>query len=114
GPMVGDETSVPLQERVGLHVKIDHRSRPMTRDKAVRNTVGGFESGSWHLTVQDRELMSQYEDLGVFGAVASTAQHEEIQHQADKTIEGAGHPRILSAPPESDRLARNSCLASPD
>jgi hypothetical protein len=32
------------------------------------------------LTVQDRELMSEYEDLGVFRAVASDAKHEEIQH----------------------------------
>jgi hypothetical protein len=58
--------------------------------------------------------MSQYQDLGVFGAVASNAQYEEIQHQANKTVEGAGHPRILSAPHGSDRHARNACSACPD
>ncbi len=58
--------------------------------------------------------MSQSEDLGVFGAVASNAKYEEIQHPADKTVQGVGHARILSALQGSNRLARNFCSASPD
>jgi hypothetical protein len=79
GPVVGDETSMPTQKRVGLHD--EHRSPVTTNDTrqgSKEHTVGGFESGSWHLTVQDRELLSENEDLGVFGAVASNAKHEEI------------------------------------
>jgi hypothetical protein len=95
--VVRDETSMPTQERVGLH---DEDRPPVAtndaRQGSQEQTVGGFESGSWHLTVQDRELMSQNKDLGVFGAVASSAKHEKIQHQADKTVEGVGHARILS------------------
>jgi hypothetical protein len=33
---------------------------------------------------------TQNEDLGVFGAVASTTQHKKIQHEAHKTIEEDG------------------------
>jgi hypothetical protein len=50
--------------------------------------------------------MAEHEDLGVFGAVASTAKHEEIQHQADKTVETASHAAILSALRGSDHDPR--------
>jgi len=58
--------------------------------------------------------MSQNEDFGVFGVVASNAKHEEIQRQSDKTVEATGHPRILSARHRSDSVAQNFCSATPD
>ncbi len=39
--------------------------------------------------------MAQDEDLGVFGTVGAAAQHEEVDHEADKTVE-VGHSRILA------------------
>jgi hypothetical protein len=100
-----DETSMPVHDRVGS----DEKDRPPVTTNDARQgcqerTVDGFESGPWHLTVQDRELMSQYEDLGVFGAVASSAKYAEIQHQADKTVEGVGHMSILIDPSQADQI----------
>ncbi len=58
--------------------------------------------------------MSEYEDLDVFGAVASSAKYEEIHHQADKTVQGVSPPGILSGLRGPDRVARNACSACPD
>jgi hypothetical protein len=48
------------------------------------------------LTVHDRELMAQDEDLGVFGTIGTAAEYQHADHQADKTVE-AGHQRIFAA-----------------
>ena len=40
--------------------------------------------------------MAQDEDLGVFGTIGATAEHQQLDHEADKTVE-ASHPRILAA-----------------
>jgi hypothetical protein len=46
--------------------------------------------------MQDRELMTQHEDLGVLGTIGATAQHQQLNHETDKTVE-ASHQRILAA-----------------
>jgi hypothetical protein len=72
--VVRDETSMPGQDRVGRHeedrptVAAEHAS-----ERGEDRTVGGFEAGSWHLTAQDRELMTQDEDLGILGTIGATA-----------------------------------------
>ena len=48
------------------------------------------------LTVQDRELVAQDEDLGIFGTIGATAQHQQADHETNKTVE-AGHGVILAA-----------------
>jgi hypothetical protein len=50
-------------------------------------------------------LVAQHEDLDIFGAIASTAQHEEVEYEADKTVE-TRHTPILAAP-EPRRSCRN-------
>lgn len=58
--------------------------------------VGWFEARTRVLTVQDRELMAQHEELGILGTIGTTAEHEQLDHEMDKTVE-AGHAAILAA-----------------
>jgi hypothetical protein len=67
------------------------------RQGTQQRSVGGFEAGSWHLTVQDRELMSQDEDLDILATVPAAAQHQELDHEADKTVEVGHWPDPRSA-----------------
>ena len=100
---------MPAQQRVGLHE--EDRPPVTSQDASERgeeHAVDGFEPGSGHLTVQHGELMAQHEDLGVFGAVASTAQHEEIHDEADQTVEKTNHADDVGKPSQSpsDRAKR--------
>jgi hypothetical protein len=77
--------------------------RPGTREPREEAAVG------WgHLTVQHSKLMSENEDLSVLGAVASTAKHEEIQHEADKRVGSGGHGGDVGKPGQipSDQAER--------
>jgi hypothetical protein len=76
-------------------------------------TVVGLEAGSWHLTVQDSQLMAQDEDLRVLGAIRAAAQYQQVDHEADKTIEAShssilavGRPRHMPTKPRSTRPDR--------
>jgi hypothetical protein len=40
--------------------------------------------------------MAQDENLGVLGTIGATTEHQQADHEADKTVE-AGHPTILAA-----------------
>jgi hypothetical protein len=64
-------------------------------ERGEDRTVGRFEVGPWHLTVQDRELMAQDKDLGVLGTIPTPPQHQQADHEADNTVE-VGHPPILA------------------
>ena len=93
GPVVRDEASMPTQDRVGLTRKIDQRSRPSTRDKRGEDrSVVGFEARTRDLALQHRELMAQHEDLDILGTLPATAQHQQVDHEPDKTVE-TGHAR---------------------
>ena len=74
GPVVRDEASMPAKDRVGLHQ--EHRppvAAEHARQRGEDRPVGGFETRSRHLTVQDRELMAQDEDLGVLRTIGAAA-----------------------------------------
>jgi hypothetical protein len=94
--VVRDKTSMPGQDGLGLHeedrpaITVEYASQ-----RGEDRSVGWFEAGPWHLTVQDRELMAQDEDLGIFGTICAAAQHQQADREADKTVE-VGHPPILA------------------
>ncbi|HEY8766533.1 MAG TPA: hypothetical protein VIP09_04620, partial [Dehalococcoidia bacterium] len=52
--------------------------------------------------------MPENEDLSIFGAVPSTTQYEEVQHDADKTVEKTNHADDVGKPSQSpsDRAKR--------
>ena len=45
--------------------------------------------------------MAQDEDLGILGAIGATAQHEQLDHEADEKGEAA-HQRMLAASDHAD------------
>jgi len=47
--------------------------------------------------------MAQHEDLGIFGTITSTAQHEQVDHEADKTVETAHGPILAASRPDRSR-----------
>ena len=88
---------MPTQDRVGL----DHEDRPAvtaehTRERGEDRAVVGFEPWMWMLALQDGELVAQHEDLDILGTIASAAQHQQVEYEADKTVE-TGHAPILAA-----------------
>jgi hypothetical protein len=60
------------------------------RQRGQQCAVGGFETRTRDLATQDRELVSQHEDLGILGPIPAAAQHQEVEHEPDETIE-TGH-----------------------
>ena len=99
---------MPRQDRVGL----DQEDRPaatvdQTRQRGEDRTVGGFETRSRDLALEDHELVAQHEDLGVLGPVSAPTQHQQVEHESDETVE-TGHALILIDPPRTDQTeARN-------
>jgi hypothetical protein len=51
--------------------------------------IVGFEPRTRDLALQDGELITQHEDLGILGTIASTAQHQQLDDEAGKTLEAA-------------------------
>jgi hypothetical protein len=89
---------MPPKDRVRSH----EEDRPaVTAEHACEGgderAVVGFEVRTDDLALQDRELMAQHEDLDIFGTIPAAVQHEQVDHEADKTVE-AGHAPILAAP----------------
>jgi len=99
--VVGDESSMPTKDRVGL----DEEDRPAVTTKDPRHggedrSIFGFETGTRDLALQDRELMAQYEDLGILGTVRATAQYQEVEYEADKTVETSHAPILTVSEPD--------------
>ena len=88
---------MPTQDRVGLHqqdrpaLTVEHAS-----ERAEDRSVLGFEARTGDLASQHGELMAQHEDLGIFGTITTAAQHQQVDHEPDETIE-TGHAFILAA-----------------
>ena len=109
GPVVRDEAAMPTEdcarsdEEDWPAVAAEHAS-----ERGEDRSVLGFELGSGHLTVQHRQLMPENEDLSIFGAVPSTTQYEEVQHDADKTVKKTNHADDVGKPSQSpsDRAKR--------
>jgi phosphoenolpyruvate synthase/pyruvate phosphate dikinase len=95
---------MPAQQGVGLHqedrpaVTIKH-----TRQRREDRPVGRFEAGSWHVSVQNCELMTQHKNLGILGPVPATAQHQRVDEKPNQTVE-AGHLPILIDPTGANQI----------
>ena len=98
GPALRDETSMPTQDRVGLHqqdrlaVSAEHAS-----ERGEDRAVGGFKARTRDLASQDGKLMAQHENLHSFGTISTAAQDQQVEHESDETVE-TSHAPILAAP----------------
>ena len=87
---------MPRQDRVGLH----QEDRPAvttecTRERGEDRSVVGFEARTSDLALQHGELMAQHEDLDILGTIRAAAQHQQVDHEPDETVE-TGHALILA------------------
>jgi hypothetical protein len=106
GPSFRDESSMPPQNCRGRH----QEARPAVATNGARQrgedgAVGGFEPRSSDLALQYGELVAQHQDLGVLGTVASTAQNQQVDDQAEKAVE-TPHAPIFAASAEGFRCRR--------
>jgi hypothetical protein len=88
---------MPTQDRV----RSDEEDRPAitaehASERGEDRSVLRFEARSGDLALQDGELMAQHEDLEILGPIAAAAQHQQVDHEPDETVE-AGHAPILAA-----------------
>ena len=92
GPVLGDETSMPTQER--LRPNKEHRpavTAEGTRANALSKArSSGVNAWARDLALQDGELVAQHEDLDILRPIAPAAQDEQVDHEADKSVE-TGH-----------------------
>ena len=83
-------------------VRSDEEDRPAVTaehasERGEDRAVVGFEARTRDLALQHGELMAQHEDLDIFGTIRAAAQHQQVDHEPDKTVE-TGHAPILAAP----------------
>ena len=88
---------MPTQDRV----RSDEEDRPAVTaehasERGEDRSVDGFEAGPGDLALQHRELVAQHEDLDILGTLTAAPQHQQVDHEPDKTIE-TGHAPILAA-----------------
>jgi hypothetical protein len=120
GPVPGDEATVPAQQRGRCH---DKRS-PTT---PFQNLTGGGEEGpirrlqlgAADLTAKNLDLMAEYHEFDVFGALRPAAQHQQSQdapqreihehpeHHAPPAKSGAAKPDASSFAPRTDERDQN-------
>jgi hypothetical protein len=100
---------MPTQDRVGLH----HEDGPAvtaehTRERGEDRSVVGFEARPDDLAPQHGDLVAQHQDLDILGTIPAATQHQQVDHEPDKTIE-TGHASILPAlKPCSSPRTRNT------
>jgi hypothetical protein len=110
GPVLRDEPSMPPYDRVGLH----QEERPaFTCERGEDGAVVGRERWVRVLALQHGELVAQYEDLDILGAIAPTSQHQQIDHQANKTVETRHELIVPASEPRRSPPTRNACSACP-
>src|ERR1019366_9182087 len=73
-------------------------------ERGEDRSVLGFEARTDDLAFQDGELMAQHENLDILGTIPASTQHQQVDHESDKTVE-TGHAWILAA-----SEPRRSCL----
>ena len=115
GPVVRDEASMPTPGscRASPGRSTSGHGRA-TRANAVRIArSSGSKRGRGDLALQDRELVAQHEDLDILGTIRAAAQHQQVDHEPDKTVE-TGHAPILAALDHADQRTRNPRSTHPD
>src|SRR5438445_4650290 len=74
GPVVGNEPSMPTQQRVRLHYEDGPSvTAEDLRERSEDGAVVGFEAGTDGLALQHSQLVTQHEDLDIFGTICLAA-----------------------------------------
>jgi hypothetical protein len=82
----------------------------MARERGHDQPVRRFQPGTWYLTVQNRYLVTQYQQLDVLGRLITTTQHDQRQQPADHGIDEREHHHPILA--DGSRRPRSEFLAA--
>jgi hypothetical protein len=92
---------MPTQKRLRRHDQpVPAPLRKHTGERGEEGTIGRLQRGALFLPSEHGELMSQHEQLDVFGDLAAPASDKQPQHSREGEIgEGKQHPPMLPEPP---------------
>ena len=124
GPVAGDESPVPAQDRGRCDEQADPAVAGESADESGDEcAVAPGHPGAWSLAVEYGELVAQYEDLDVLGRVGAGEQHHPAQevgdhevghsecHRTDHAVSRAGvNPQITAVGRVSGTHSQNDLL----
>jgi hypothetical protein len=97
-PLAADELPVPAQERLWRHDQAASAlPRQDSRQRGKEGAIGRPQPGAPLLPPEYDELMSQHEQLDVFGELAAAAADQQTQHSPEGEI-GEGKEHAPDAP----------------
>src|SRR5215218_4799817 len=101
---------MPAQKRVRGHDQpLSAPVREQAGERRDEGTVGGPQGRAATLPAEHDELMSEHEQLDVFGELAAPASDKQPQNSREREIgEGEEHPPILPEPTTRGSQTRNS------
>ena len=83
GPPAGDELGVPAQQGSGRHEPQPAQLRGQQSAQGAENrTVNPAQPWTWVVTSQDADLVTEHQDLDVFGCIGPGEQRQPAQHAA--------------------------------
>jgi hypothetical protein len=98
GPFAGEEFTVPAQQRSQPHdPNVSERSCKVTGERGHDQPVRHFQSGSWELTAQHRDLVAKQDQLDVLRCLTATTHHNQRQQPADDRVDQRELHRIIFA-----------------
>ena len=102
--------AMPAQKRVRGHDQpLSAPVREQAGERRDEGTVGGPQGRAATLPAEHDELMSEHEQLDVFGELAAPASDKQPQNSREREIgEGEEHPPILPEPTTRGSQTRNS------
>lgn len=110
GTSTGDEPAMPGKQ--SLRSDEEHRASPapeQPRRCCEKDSVGVHVLRTCNLTTQDRELVSEDDELEVIRALGSEAEHDEVENTSDKKVEKRSeHDEALPSLTSEPRLDPNS------
>jgi hypothetical protein len=62
-------------------------SRELAAQRCKQGAILGLQPGPWMLATQDREFVTQHEDLEFLGLSRPTAEHDQLKDTAQRQIE---------------------------
>jgi len=106
---------MPTQKRLRRHDQpVSAPLRERAGERREEGTIGRPQRGALFLPSEHGELMSQHEQLDVFGDLAAPASGKQAQHSREGEIgEGEQHPLILPEPTAGNAVTSNLRFETP-
>jgi hypothetical protein len=106
---------MPTQKRLRRHDQpVSAPLRERAGERREEGTIGRPQRGALFLPSEHGELISQHEQLDVFGDLAAPASGKQPQHSREGEIgEGEQHPLILPEPTAGNAGTSNLSFETP-